>query len=150
MMRVPASQLIFLDPPAFESLETRRRRDFRTAGSRWTSFRGGHSRRSSFADSLSASSNRKSSLPAEESRSIWSSQRPCSRTRNHWTMGRYSSGVNPSIARRASSTIGFRHSLYTMPAHGRLTRNPETEPALPAHHPGARRCRYRLAKGWGQ
>jgi hypothetical protein len=65
---------------------------------------GGHSRRRPLADSLSASSKRKSSLPAEESESNWSSHRLCSRTRNHWTMRRYSSGGRPSIAASICST----------------------------------------------
>src|ERR1039457_6501170 len=46
-------------------------------------FDDGHSRRSPFADSLSASSKKKSSLPAAESPSICSSHRLCSRRRNH-------------------------------------------------------------------
>lgn len=73
---------------------------------------GGHSRRRPLADSLSASSKRKSSLPAEASASNWSSHRLCSRTRNHWTMRRYSSGGRPSIAASICSTrpmLGVYH-----------------------------------------
>src|SRR5216683_5447579 len=73
---------------------------------------GGQSRRRPFADSLSASSKRKSSLPAEESASIWLPHRLSSRTRNHWTMRRYSSGGRLSIAASISSTrpmLGVYH-----------------------------------------
>src|SRR6266566_7164995 len=94
MMRVPTPQLVILDRELLNLWRQGVEEIPEPPGRDGLHFRGGHSRRSSFADSLSASSNRKSSLPAEESRSIWSSQRPCSRTRNHWTMRRYSSGVN--------------------------------------------------------
>ena len=82
-------------------------------------FDDGHSRRSPFADSLSASSKRKSSLPAAESPSICSSHRLCSRRRNHWTMCRYSSGARLSIAASISSTRLMSEVYHRpMPASG--------------------------------
>src|SRR5208283_5968868 len=77
-------------------------------------FSDGHWRRRPFADSFSASSKRKSSFPAKESASICSSHRLCSRTRNHWTIRRYSSGGKPSIAASISSTrlmLGVYHHI---------------------------------------
>src|SRR5512140_3233648 len=65
---------------------------------------GGHSRRRSLEDSLSVSSKSKSSLPEEEYESNWSFHRFCSRSRNQWTMRRYSAGGRPSIAASISST----------------------------------------------
>ena len=72
-------------------------------------------------DSQPDSTNRKSSLPADESRSICSSQRRCSRARSHSTMRLYSSGGKPLIAASISSTRSmpgvYHHMRFTRWVH---------------------------------
>src|ERR1039457_1585027 len=104
MMRVPTPKTIVLDGEILNFGWQRLEESPESPGGDGFHFRDGHSRRRPFTDSLSASSKRKSSLPAKESASICSSHRLCSRTRNHWTMRRYSSGARPSIAASISST----------------------------------------------
>src|ERR1035441_833070 len=112
MMRVPLPKMIILDGEILNFRWQRLEELPESSGGDGFHSWDGHSRRRPFADSFSASSKRKSSLPAEKSVSICSSHRLCSRTRNHWTIRRYSSGGRPSIAASISSTrliLGVYH-----------------------------------------
>ncbi len=104
MMRVAAPQLVILDRQCLNVRWKRVEQIPETMRSNGVHFRGGHSLRSPLANSLSASRKRKSRLPAEESRSICSSQRVCSRARSQSTRRRYSSGGRLLIAASISST----------------------------------------------
>src|ERR1035441_9734292 len=115
MMRVPTPKTIVLDGEILNFGWQRLEESPESPGGDGFHFRDGHSRRRPFDDSLSASSKRKSSLPAEESASRCSSHRLCSRARNHWTIRRYSSEGNPSIAASISSTR-LMLGVYHLPA----------------------------------
>ena len=131
--RVPPPQIIILNGEALNFREQRPEKFSEPPGGDGFHSRGGQSRRRPLVDSLSASSKRKSNLPVEESASNWLSHRFSSRTRNQWTMRRYSSGGKPSIAASISSTrsmLGVYHYRAARHIHNRLDWKPALPPSL--------------------
>src|ERR1022692_2793355 len=128
MMRVPLPKMIILDGEILNFRWQRLEELPESSGGDGFHSWDGHSRRRPFADSFSPSSKRKSSLPAEKSVSICASHRLCSRTRNHWTIRRYSSGGRPSIAASISSTRLIL-GVYHHPVLGFLVRWKRATPA---------------------
>ena len=132
MMRVWAPEVVVLNGQFLNVSGQRSAQIPEPQGRKGFHCRGGQSRRSPCADSLSPSSNKKSSLPADKSRSICSSQRVCSRARNHSMKRRWSSGGKLLIAASISSTgpylefttgFGLRHAnILRPPPLGWITR----------------------------